>query len=260
MSDTLFATAFNRNKPEELASDDPVSFARRAAFEHYFRHADLAEPWSNLFDQPGIGWDDIGYPRVSVLNEWIENRNFQVVGFAESHLPYNTMSYSESAFCGSQAPANYVSRQEVWQGFLGANQFRFGHGPVSGWHRGGTPIVLSREILSNALRFVSWLPDWDGEAAERVDPELALNALDIANRMSPVAGEPKVAPAIDGSLLLEWDFAGGSTIEVFVETAGIFPDCAVLEDGDLIEEIELSNGDDLQSLLRAHSLSAHGRE
>lgn len=117
-----------------------------------------------------------------------------------------------------------------------------------------TEIRLSPEILSRVLNFVSWLPDWDGSKAERIDPDIAQRALLLVNAMGSIAGEPNVSPGSDGTLLLEWSFEDGSAIEVYVEDSSGFPDCAVIEDetGE-ISEVPLRNEDHLARLLARRS-------
>ncbi len=122
-----------------------------------------------------------------------------------------------------------------------------------------TDFVISRELQYDALRFVSWPDGWDGESGERIHCDVAFRALEIVSRLKPEFDEPFFAPAPSGALLLQWKFSDGNVIDIFVESADSFPECAVLTGDDSVDEVEISSLSDLRSLLRdLESASAPG--
>lgn len=112
----------------------------------------------------------------------------------------------------------------------------------------------SLQFFQRLLKFTSWAPNWDGQGADHVPIELAMEALEIAQASMPVAGEPFVAPATDGSLLLQWDFSDSSRVELFVEEPGKW-DSVTLVEGGQVREIEISGLRDLLRLLYERRVS-----
>ena len=111
-------------------------------------------------------------------------------------------------------------------------------------------LVISRNLQYDALRFVSWLDGWDGEDGERIHCDVAFRALEIVSRLKPEFDEPFLAPAPSGAILLQWKLPDGNVVDVFVESADSFPECAVLTRDESVHDIELSSLSDLRSLLR----------
>ena len=120
----------------------------------------------------------------------------------------------------------------------------------------GTGEDLSLDFLSRLLRFVEWEPGWDGENAEHIDHATARRALEIARNMRVVAPEPFVAPAPSGSLLLQWDFPGETSVEVFVESDAEFPECAALTRDGAVHEVALTDPAALHALLAERAAAA----
>ena len=114
-------------------------------------------------------------------------------------------------------------------------------------------ICVSMEFQQRIMEFVSWLPDWSGHSSERIDCKLATHALSIASEMRRIAGEPFVAPTVDGTLLLQWDFDNDTSIEVYVESDSQFPESAVVDAGGEVSDVRLSSTRDLKRLLRKHA-------
>ena len=117
-------------------------------------------------------------------------------------------------------------------------------GPASAGQAG-----LSPDFIGRLLEFVAWQPGWDGDAAERVEPSTARRAAEIARDMLPVAAEPFVAPAPGGSLLLQWDLAGGTSVEVYADGEPAFPEWAALTRQGVVHEVRLDGPGALRSLL-----------
>ncbi len=113
--------------------------------------------------------------------------------------------------------------------------------------------ALTLDFLSRLLKFVEWEPGWDGEAAEHIDHSTAQRALEIALDMRAVAPEPFVAPAPSGSLLLQWDFPDGTSVEVFVDGETEFPAEAALTCDGLVHEVALAGPAKLRAVLTEHA-------
>ncbi len=107
---------------------------------------------------------------------------------------------------------------------------------------------LSKEFWGRLLRFVEWAPDWDGQGAEHITSATAAHAGRVAEEALAVTPEPLVAPAGDGSLLLEWDLPNGVAVEVFVQGEELEP-AAVAQEG-CVEEVPVGGVDDLLAVLR----------
>ena len=108
---------------------------------------------------------------------------------------------------------------------------------------------LSDDLIERLLRFVAWEPGWDGESAEQIETQTAFRAMKTAKDMLPVAAEPFVAPALGGSLLLQWDFADGTSVEVYVDPDATFPESAALDRGGIVYEVPLTGHESLRCLL-----------
>ena len=108
---------------------------------------------------------------------------------------------------------------------------------------------LSDDLIERLLRFVAWEPGWDGESAERIETQTAFRAMKTAKDMLPAAAEPFVAPALGGSLLLQWDFDDGTSVEVYVDSDTAFPESAALDRDGIVYEVPLTGHDSLRSLL-----------
>ena len=116
---------------------------------------------------------------------------------------------------------------------------------------------LSDAFIGRLFEFVEWGPGWDGAGAEHVAHGTAEKALTTARRMRVIAPEPFVAPAPTGSLLLQWDFADGVSVEVYVDSEEDFPAwAAVALGGGNVHEVELSGLASLEALLRKYAADA----
>lgn len=113
----------------------------------------------------------------------------------------------------------------------------------------GPELAVSVEFLSKLLKFVAWAPGWDGERAEHVEQVTAVRAIETALSMRAVVPEPFVAPAPSGALLLQWDFADGASVEIFVDSETEFPEEAAVTDEGAVYEVSLSGSAALRSLL-----------
>ena len=107
---------------------------------------------------------------------------------------------------------------------------------------------LSRDFWERLLRFVEWAPGWDGHGAEHIDYPTAAYAGSVAEQTLEVAPEPVVAPAGDGSLLLEWSLQNGVRVEVFVQQSSL-DSAAVVQTGQ-VDEVPLTGVEDLLAVLR----------
>lgn len=116
----------------------------------------------------------------------------------------------------------------------------------------GTPPELSEMFVERILRFVSWAPAWDGQDASTVAVDATKRAVLIARRSLRYGPEPFVAPAADGSLLLQWDFPDGSSVECFVTSDG-FDHISLTDDSGQVREVPVKSEDDLMSFLSRHS-------
>lgn len=114
------------------------------------------------------------------------------------------------------------------------------------------PEALPSSFWSRLLRFVAWSPGWDGEEAAHIAEATATRAGQIAEGVASEAGVvPLVAPASDGSLLLEWALPNGISVELFVTEEGWEP--AVTSDPEGVEEHEIGSIDDLRGILKRAS-------
>ena len=96
------------------------------------------------------------------------------------------------------------------------------------------------------MRFTAWAPNWDEMGADHITLSTASHAIQLAQEALAVAAEPFVAPAADGSLMLQWRFPNGAEVEFYVEpdeTVGT----AVVDVSGQIHEISVSS---VESLLR----------
>ena len=115
---------------------------------------------------------------------------------------------------------------------------------------------LSDAFIGRLFEFVEWGHGWDGAEAEHVAHGTAEKALKTARRMRVIAPEPFVAPAPTGSLLLQWDFADGVSVEVYVDSEEDFPAWAAVALGGNVHEVELSGLASLEALLRKYAADA----
>ena len=121
-------------------------------------------------------------------------------------------------------------------------------------------MALSLDFLSRLLRFVAWEPGWDGERAEHIDHDTAVRALVTAISMRAVAPEPFIAPAPSGSLLLQWDFDDGASVEIYVDSETGFPDSAALTCEGIVYEVGLIDPSALRSLLAERATLATAKK
>ena len=113
------------------------------------------------------------------------------------------------------------------------------------------PTRLSQGLIGRLIKFVGWEQGWDGESAERVEARTAIRAMEIAEAMLPVAEEPFVAPALSGSLLLQWGLADGASVDFYVDGEAAFPGCAAVDRGGIVSEVRLAGPESLRSLLES---------
>lgn len=105
---------------------------------------------------------------------------------------------------------------------------------------------LSNDFWTRVLKFTSWSESWGGEP---IPFDVAKRAAEIAESALELAPEPFVAPANDGSLLLQWDFPNGRTFEYFIEDIESWEPGALTVDG-VVHEMPVSSQDELLQLLR----------
>ena len=113
----------------------------------------------------------------------------------------------------------------------------------------GESMEPSGDFVFRLLRFVEWQPGWDGERAEHITHVTAQRAIEIARRTLDVAPEPFVAPAPSGSLLLQWDFADETSVEVYADEEDEFPEWAAVTLDGAIHEVALFGPDHLARVL-----------
>lgn len=133
--------------------------------------------------------------------------------------------------------------------------------PTKVIHQGWVPTNMVPPLfVSRILEFALWEVGWDGEDAARIEPLAAINAIRLATKMLDVADEPIAAPSPDGSLALLWDFADGSSIEVYIDSDEEEPTWAGLITVDRpVEELTLDGAPALRSVLRERAEAAATR-
>ncbi|MCY3923595.1 MAG: hypothetical protein OXG27_14545 [Chloroflexi bacterium] len=109
-------------------------------------------------------------------------------------------------------------------------------------------LTLDVELLSDVVRRISWTPECEG--AHHPNPEIVMKALEIADYIRAAAEPPLVATTEDGSIILEWQFASGASVELFMEDDTPFPGDVAWTDADDDREIRLENVAALADLLR----------
>ena len=111
---------------------------------------------------------------------------------------------------------------------------------------------VSKAFRDRLWKFTKWSRGWDGEeeGAERIAYPTAGTALAITGRMMDIAGEPFIAPATDGSLVLVWKFEDRSSVEVYVEPDEERPTWASVTEGGAVDEVTLKDDDSLTALLK----------
>lgn len=115
------------------------------------------------------------------------------------------------------------------------------------------PWLPNVPFMERLLRFTSWSPNWDGDGAAHIDVRTAIKALVTAQACGVIAGDAFVAPSPDGSLLLQWDFRDGSTVELFIEESGF--ESAVIVKETEVKEVPLTGLSDLRRLLYQRALA-----
>ena len=111
-------------------------------------------------------------------------------------------------------------------------------------------LALGPRSSPGCCSFVAREPGWDGEDSERVDHLTARQALETAASMQAVAPVPFVAPTFSGALLLQWDFPDGTSVEIYFDGDGDFPEHSALTSCGLVYEIELAGPASLRALLQ----------
>jgi len=107
---------------------------------------------------------------------------------------------------------------------------------------------LSPVFSERMQRFVSGLPGWMGEA---ILPSTGVRAGEIAEMALQIAPEPFAAPAMDGSILLKWDFPGDRSVEFYVEDTDSWDTAvAAVIDAGVVEETAIDSKDALLALLQ----------
>lgn len=106
---------------------------------------------------------------------------------------------------------------------------------------------LSSAFLGRMQRFVSGPPGWMGET---VLQSTVARATEIAEMALQVGPEPFAAPAMDGSILLKWDFPDDRSVELYVEDGDSWDTVAVI-DGGVVSEKTTDGKEALLALLRS---------
>ena len=110
------------------------------------------------------------------------------------------------------------------------------------WH-------VSKAFRDRVWKYAFWDEGWE-EGAERITYPTAGTALVIADRMADIAGDPFVAPATDGSLILLWKFEDRSSVEVYIDPDEDHPTWASVIEGGAVDEITLEDDGSLVALLK----------
>lgn len=116
----------------------------------------------------------------------------------------------------------------------------------------GATERLSAGFRERLETFVGWDEDWDGLGAARIRQATAARAKHVAELALKVAPEPFVAPAGDGSLMLEWELPNGAVVGVFIpaDADGESWEPASVTRGDDVAEHDIQSVADLVELIR----------
>ena len=112
-----------------------------------------------------------------------------------------------------------------------------------------TGETLSDEFVQRLFEFVSWEKGWDDEGAERIQTEVAVRALRIAQECLESGLEPEAIPGHGGSIYLQWHIDDNRSVGFYVDKDGGWP-AASLHVGDRISPIEIYSNDELTDLLK----------
>lgn len=126
---------------------------------------------------------------------------------------------------------------------------------------GGTqpspPPALSAAFRERLAAFAGWDEGWDDLGAERIGERTAERAARAAELALDAAPEPFVAPAGDGSIMLEWELPNGAAVGVFIpggdEEAW---EPASVTRGEQVVEHDIHSAADLVDLLRRAAAEA----
>lgn len=117
---------------------------------------------------------------------------------------------------------------------------------------GITASRLSTDFWGKLIKFMYWEPNWDGLGAKKIAMATAMRAARVAELAIDTAPEPFVAPAGDGSLMLEWELTSGAMVGLFVsseEGDDIWEPASVSRGAEVIEH-DIRSAADLVDLLR----------
>ena len=109
------------------------------------------------------------------------------------------------------------------------------------------------DMRARLLRFVALEPGWDGALSEPVARSTVVRACALARSLRDVVPDPFVTPATDGSLLLQWDFTDGASIEVYVSADQPAPDSAAVVIDSIVHEVTLDGDITLRGILEARA-------
>ena len=121
-------------------------------------------------------------------------------------------------------------------------------------------ITLSRDLFYRTLRLVSCVVGQDEEDRDHVHPDTVFRASEIVHRTRSIAGEPFITSTVEGSMLLQWSFADGAVVDVYVDDAQSFPDAAVMSVDQATTEVEMTGTADLISILEKRASLAAAQQ
>ena len=124
---------------------------------------------------------------------------------------------------------------------------------------GITASRLSTDFWGKLIKFMCWEPNWDGLGAQRITMSTAMRAVRVAELAIDATPEPFVAPAGDGSLMLEWELPAGVVVGLFVssEEGDDAWEPASISRGTEVIEHDIRSAADLVDLLRQAADPTH---
>ena len=116
---------------------------------------------------------------------------------------------------------------------------------------------LSATFWSSLVDFLGWDENWDGLGASKITMRTATQAALVAELALEIASEPFVAPAGDGSLMLEWELPNGAVVGVFIPGGDDEAwEAASVTRNEQVVEHDIRSAPDLVDLLRRAAAEA----
>ena len=109
----------------------------------------------------------------------------------------------------------------------------------------------SATFWTSIVEFMRWDGNWDGLDANKITLLTAVRATRIVELALNHAPEPFVAPAGDGSLMLEWSLPNGAVVGTFIPGGQMdaWEPASVTRDGQVVE-YNIKSADGLVDLIR----------